>query len=311
MKNKSTFWIILGCLFIAGVALSGIGIYMGGRLFSFHFHNIKDKGYQNSPLTLTEEEADSIDSLDFDFNASEVTILKGDEYTISGNGYYKSDVDDGVWNIKSTMSSWNISFLSHHINFPNFWSDFTNNHKITVTLPEETFEEIKFRTSAASVKVESLNCKNADIKTEAGSMHCDVLETDNLTLKTGAGDTVIHSIQVSEQADVKLSAGNIVLGKEGFTTTNSINNLSLKTGIGNCNLNSKLTGSNKLKCSTGNLSVNLAGSRSNYNISSSSNIGDVDIDDSETHGADNSDSELYGSIEIKSNLSDIDIDFIS
>ena len=79
--------------------------------------------------------------------------------------------------------------------------------------------------------------------------------------------------------------------------------------MGNTEITGKLTGSSTLKCATGNLDLTLAGTKSNYDFSTSTTMGDITF--KKDSQSDNSSSENYGDVTLKCSMGAITVDFIN
>ena len=318
MKKRDKFLLALSCIFLIGILCLIAGISMGGTLFAFRLNqNINPKYTQNGTFTLSEKDSGLITGIDFDFHCQDITIQRGDTCSIqpdddtdSLESKYYSYVKDNVWHIETPNSSnATITFLDHTVRIPFLSKNWDSDVSYTITLPlEKHFDRANISIAAGDCEIDdALTADNTTLKVGAGSLDMTGLTAKQLSIKIGAGDGTIDKIHVSDHCTTKVGVGDLELGDtDNSPSENKINNLNSKTAVGNTDIAAKLTGTNQLECATGDLSLLLPGSKSNYNFTSHSSMGDICFGDSTK---DDSSTDVYGDISLKCSLGDIDVDF--
>ena len=185
----------------------------------------------------------------------------------------------------------------------------TNDSPYTITIPSDvTFDKANISLAAGACHINTpLIAGQSTIKIGAGDLKAKELQAKTLTIKIGAGEGIIDKLQVTEHCTAKVGVGNLELGKSD--NVSDIHNLVSKTAMGNTEITGKLTGSSTLKCATGNLDLTLAGTKSNYDFSTSTTMGDITF--KKDSQSDNSSSENYGDVTLKCSMGAITVDFIN
>lgn len=313
MKRKNIFLSVLLSIFLLGIILTVTGIACGGRLYSFQAEKmINEKDYQNETTQLTEEEAAAIRGIDFKAQTGQLQIVSGDNFSISGDGYYKSYFDDGIWHIETAKYSTSLSILSHTIELPNFWKLGNGNHKNIISIPANVvFESANIQAAAGELNADLISSDYMSIKVGAGEIKIKELKAEDLTVKIGAGESVISKLNVSESCNAKIGTGELTLGDKKFPSgTNTIANLNGKCALGEMNISGKLTGDAELKVSTGQMDLLLDGQKSNYNISTESDLANINFKQQKDNLNEN-DSDVQNDDENDTNSNDGTSDAIS
>lgn len=272
---------ILIPIFLVGIACILAGIALGGTLYSYELHTGEDGAeYKTETTTLSPSEAEQIHSIDWNIRTSEIEIVNGDHYSISGSGRYHSYIKDGVWHIKTDKKTASITFLSHRFEIPYFWNhSFTS--KNTITIPADcSYETADINIAAGSLTGEELHADNIILKTGAGSCTLEQITAKKLSVKVGAGSSTLRKISVSDSCTAEVGAGELVLGSKKIPAgVNTISNLHGKCAAGNMTVTGKITGDSQLECSLGEIDMLLDGYRHNYRIDSHDSLGEIDINE--------------------------------
>ena len=316
MKKRDIFLIVLSGIFLIGILCIIAGISMGGTLFSFHINpKTSSETYTESgSMTLSDNEASQITGFNFDIQAQEVVIQSGESYSIetkndNENNHYHSYIKDGIWHVETPDNEQaNVTILDHTFQIP-FGHRITNDSPYTITIPSDvTFDKANISLAAGACHINTpLIAGQSTIKIGAGDLKAKELQAKTLTIKIGAGEGIIDKLQVTEHCTAKVGVGNLELGKSD--NVSDIHNLVSKTAMGNTEITGKLTGSSTLKCATGNLDLTLAGTKSNYDFSTSTTMGDITF--KKDSQSDNSSSENYGDVTLKCSMGAITVDFIN
>lgn len=311
MKIKPFFLAILLPIFLIGVLLTVIGIAMGGTLFSYTVDTDPGKGYQSGIVSLTSEETANLKNIDWNFSTSSVEVITGDHFEISGDGIYQAYIKDDTWYIKTKKRTARLTFLTHNIEIPHLWNwgwnDSSNN---TIMIPRDTsFQSANIRIAAGGLAGDVLKADNLDMTVGAGECDWQQITAKTLTVDVGAGSSVIDQLTVTDNCQAKCGAGELVLGKDDYTKTNIIHNLQGDCTAGELDVSGRLTADSSLKCSMGEIDLNLDGSRENYTISQSANMGEIDINGNDTSNLSGTDTELFGNLSLKCSMGEISVDF--
>ena len=107
-------------------------------------------------------------------------------------------------------------------------------------------------------------------------------EGDSLTLKSGSGDMTL--------SDCSFSSGSAVTGSGDIDADGlKSGGFDVKTGSGECTISGELKGTTSVRSSSGDASITTSLARSCYDLTTDLNSGDMDIDNSEGHDADDHD----------------------
>lgn len=335
MKKKNIFLIVLSCIFLIGIVCTIAGIQMGGKLFSFRLNkNTDSEKYRSSgSTTLSKSDTAGLKGLDFDFNAQNVIITFSDkpDYRIEGDTNsetkYNSYIKNGVWHIDTPKSQKaTITILDHTVQIP--WhsdldindlfnggdddEDSSSEKTCRISIPASTtLDSTRISIAAGECHIRgNMKTGNATLKVGAGSLDVEQLMAQTLKIKVGAGECIVQKVDITKQCTAKVGVGNLELGNSDSPAADScIHNLSSKTAVGNTDIYSKLTGQSNLKCATGNLELNLAGTKANYSFDSNSSMGDIKFEKSKSASVKNNEQDIYGDISLHCSLGNINVDF--
>lgn len=245
MKNSVSKIVVIValCLVVAGVAVFGVGIALGGHLgFAV---NYKDRSTTTSESSFNESEAGvfSFKNLKVDVSAADVTVAYGDDYGIS-YGFYDDQVlkmeaqdDTFVVTSKNEDGFFGVDFL---------WEE---SQYVKITVPEGTkLDTIFIHTSAGDIELSEVTCKKLDAKSSAG----DVTLTDNRiesgTITSSAGDIKFTDLD-TDDLEIHASAGN---AEGSLTESLDAYNLDLKTSAGEILVDHKEKGNKYTTTADGN-----------------------------------------------------------
>lgn len=288
------------------------GFALGGSLYSYQIEaGDSNDEYRSDISTLSTEDIQSIENIDFDIETSEVNIISGESYSVSGTGRYNSYVKNGVWHVKTKHRTASITFLTRKIEIPVFWNYAgVKQSANTITIPENTnFENANIKIAAGTLSGNRISADDIKLKIGAGSIKFQEIMAKDLNVKVGGGEAIFNQVNVTESCNVKVGAGQINLGNEDTPyNNNAINDLLVKCAAGNITVAGKLTGDCNLKCSTGEIDAYLDGTRSNYSIDSQSSLSNIHIDSDDTFSNEKN-SEHFGDLRIKCSLGDVSVGF--
>lgn len=190
----------------------------------------------------TYEITSDIHSLAIQINAADFKIEHGDEFSVESNLKYLSVSEkDGVLTITDEAKS-NSNY---------------SNAVLTLYVPNGiVFDDV-------------------DITTGAAKLTAEALSTSSLKLKLGAGDVQFDSLNASLAADIEGGAGQIAIA------SGSLNDLTLKMGMGKLDLSVALFGNSDLKFGFGESNLTLIGSKDDYKIDVERGLGSLSVDGNE------------------------------
>lgn len=130
----------------------------------------------------------------------------------------------------------------------------STNMKVVLQIPEGiAFENIELSLGAGNFHINSLTAKNVQAQIGAGKFELSGLRAENLLLELGAGQALLEDAEVTEEANIKVGAGELVF-------SGSIpGNLNAECAMGNMEI--RIFGSKEadhnlaLSCVGGNLTV--------------------------------------------------------
>ena len=204
MKAFYRVCIVFACVFIIlGLVLSIVSLALGGRLL-----NLKSANFRTGSFS---EEYTDVTSLNFDFAASDVKIVTGDEnvFKIDGKNvpidYFYSEVEDGVWTIghKKFRNSLR-SIFSYGFNY-------NIDTTIEITLPKDhSLKQVTIEGGASSIEIECIKADSISFEIGAGEIKVDNMHTNKLKSETGVGDTKIKG-KVNGDIEIDCDVGNVDL----------------------------------------------------------------------------------------------------
>lgn len=211
-----------------------------------------------------EENYEEIKKLKVECNISKLTIKEGEEFK----------VDAGNVNDKFISKLTGDTLIIKDNKNTNIFKNNKINSEITIYVPEKfEFKDVEIQTGAGQVSISNLNSKT-------------------LKLELGAGNVAINDIKVEKETEIDGGVGKVQIQKAEF------NDLDLDIGVGNFEMSAKLVGNNKIDSGIGKLTLNLAGSKDEYEILTKTGIGKFTIDGEQVQ-----DNNIYGNGENYINIS--------
>lgn len=143
---------------------------------------------------------------------------------------------------------------------------------------------------------------------------------NKLSIDTGSGKFSIKDIEVS-YFDMDHGAGVLEMENVNFSKTNidggaglikiknsTLNNLELDSGAGKVEIEARITGNSEINCGVGEVAINLIGTSSDYQITTSKGIGSIKINNEEQKNE-----SVYGAgsnkLEIEGGIGNIKVNF--
>lgn len=199
------------------------------------------------PINTNEE----INSIDINVTADMFSVHTGDELLILTDELRANricyEVTDGCLKID----------YSKEFNLLDF-TDWTETVVVDITVPEKIYDNVNFSVSSGSISVENI-------------------KSNIFTLDFTAGDANFQNISAFNSAQLKMSAGECEFINSNFANTN------IKITAGSMIMACcTLSGDNNINMTAGNLSMQLYGRRSDYEVNVEKTAGEVNIYNSET-----------------------------
>lgn len=141
------------------------------------------------------------------------------------------------------------------------------------------------------------------LTTGAGDVEIDALAARRFTLKAGAGDVTIQSLTATESCALEGGVGDTdIYG-------GVLAGLEISTGVGDVTCTGQLLGDCSVSGGVGDTELTVLGRRSDYRLSYSSGVGDVEINGADARRDAVDDSGAPHSLHLSTGVGDIDVDF--
>ena len=247
MKIFSKFCLILsGILILLGFA--GIGVSFAMGLKPAQLLNLARSHDSKHPLAIMDNMWDELDDLEDDLDdlVDDLDNLEwpaGDSY--SGEEHYEyHDMD--IRRIDIALSFGNLEIRCHDKDFVILEADNVGNtfrcdlkggrlaltdkrklkdydtgHALNVYLylPAQTFEEITASIGSGNVTLqEQLRADTLDFSCGAGNFRAESLSCHDLDISSGVGNVDIDFLDLAEEAEINMGAGNATLNVSGSET---------------------------------------------------------------------------------------------
>lgn len=215
---------------------------------------------------------EEIKELCLEVSAAEVTIRQGQQLSVETNGkYIRCESRNGILTVRETEQ---FSLLRRDV------------ATVTITIPAGTvFQRVELETGAGQVLVEELRC-------------------DHLELDMGAGELVVDHLEATASAELQGGAGRLSI------RNGELRDLELDMGVGEVELCSRLLGEADIGMGTGSATLELIGTREDYQISIDTGIGSARLEQENMK-----DGVTYGSgknrIRVDGGIGDINIRFVN
>lgn len=248
---------------IQGIVVEGTGI--GGSEGTFHA--VDGGEYTGKFWSNVDGNLDTFESLDADISFGDISVLCGNDYSLSIGQEGDLGGYELKWEIKSgTLKIQDAKSGGFHMSF----SGMTGKHSLNViiTVPDGTVME------------------KIDVKTDLGDVFLsDVYAAEKLEAKTALGDVECYDVRAPKKLTLKSDLGDVTLSMEELYSGVDID---LETNLGQVEANldcSEMDCEYELKCSLGTVTVNgrNQGSKAerkgsySYKLDAESDLGDVNV----------------------------------
>ena len=172
MRTFTKVWIGIALMaFGFGIAILGIAFVIGN-------------GRDNVEMRSFGGDFEGVKSIDLQVRYSQVTIKKGDTFSVKAaymtESGFDSYVEDGIWHIKEDLNTnWNIFGLDLSLGNIGSWNN-KYRPRIMITIPEGfQAERFDMDIDVGNVQIDTINAKEGDISLGAGRLSVDHINIEN------------------------------------------------------------------------------------------------------------------------------------
>ena len=315
-KNKTKIWFLVALgLIIAGIGFASVGTAMGGVWkMKFNWKDFKVTKASEDYIDETKK-VEAFTKLNIEASTVDIKVVEGSEYSVS---YHVPD--DEIPEIESKNGELRIKTKEASSFFLFNWG--SDDSFITVTIPSGNMNAVDIETSTGDVNVKDVaiygkihtstgdiflkGCKSDDdLKTETstGDLEIENCEFRALYTDTSTGDTKIKDSKFGYRYEAKTSTGDIKVNSseigsfkaDGSTSDITFDKVTVKDV--------------KINTSTGDIKMNLIGSKDDYSIKLETNTGDFKLNGDEFDGDRYESKGGNNEINIETSTGDITISF--
>lgn len=294
---KKVVSILCVIFFLVGLILVGVGRASGGRYYNYgnkignghYYTTVEDaEGWAEPEDWESYEETEfsesyatsEVTSLQIDMDYGKVDIIPSDELRVeainSKHVFFETELNDGVLKIKSE----NFKNIRKKIDWDSI-DDGWDNLKVRLYIPEGyEFESAKIAIGVGACYATSLYAQDIKLSLSAGKIELIDAHTTTFTSDVSAGQLEIEGFY-ADTATLKVAAG------EASVEDIQVNTCKGDVSAGRIYLNGEIHEGGEFNCSLGQIELNLAGSRSDYNIKSNTEMGRISIDGETNFGVGN------------------------
>ena len=254
MKKFLVFILIIAALLIIG----------GGLLFASAVKNNKNKVVTNTYIA-----DDSFTSIDIDISTSDLVFAKTIDSQVK---VVCVEREKEVHSVEVKDNTLYVKYVDNRKFYEKFFDLAFADRKVTVYLPEYTYDNLKINASTGNVDMpKDFTFNNLDIKVSTGNVTLRGTVNNNAKMEGSTSNIYVNEFK-AYNLQIKTTTGDIKL--ENVDVTNDIiTNLS----TGYTNTNNVKAASLDIKASTG--KVNLKDTIINNNINIETSTGDVTLED--------------------------------
>lgn len=312
-KGMKRFFMICAIVFAAGGVMAIAGLVSGGisgldKLSDRYDWFIAGKSTKTVHIDAEDVQQDAKGQL-FDrikiSGDADVSVSRGSDAektrAVFGEHYKAPEmyISKGVLYIDSDQSrSGGVVNISGNDTYPN----------VEVYIPEGwTVKDIEADSSCGDISISDVVITRADIQSDSGDIHLGTANFDKAGITTDSGDISLIGAEGGSLA-LKSGSGDMTLSdcsfRSGSAETDSgdidaeglkSGGLSVKTGSGECALSGELKGMTSLVSDSGDAYIATSLSRSDYDLTTDLNSGDMDIDSSSDHDTEDHDADDHDS----------------
>lgn len=247
-KIAKTALITGTALCVAGVVLSTVGYFTGGKDFSYtskHFYVSGGNSSEKDLDIMKKQQIDDFSDLNVDFQDFDLDIRTSEddhyymEYRlekIGGESPLTWGNKDGELTMKESNGSTGGYFINYDLGFLKGEMEETEKQDILNTVilyvPEKAeLSNAKLTFSNGDLTIEKLLCKNMTVKLDDGDLFAGELQADELQLKNSDGDVTLKKAALAD-GKITLGDGDLEIDKSSFDGDMKIKNSNGDVSIG-------------------------------------------------------------------------------
>lgn len=299
------FFGILGCIFVVGALLCGIGfVFNGNKPFSVSFYkdSYNNKQVSDGEVVTGTIDLEDFDNINFDVSSIDVIVVPGNESKLEYSVFkeYVPEVSYSGKTLNVKQPSVNVSF--------NFTFDIATKIYYKLTVPsDKKYDEILIDASSAEISIENIegdvckvvtssgdadikNCKFNEINREAssGGTLFDTISVKTLYSQASSGDIEVKNM-AADEVEASTTSGNIEIFDLTCLNLNteassgnievekiSVDKVETETTSGNNKFKFEKVNSVFAKASSGNVTLYLTGNEDEYDFDLSASSGNIE-----------------------------------
>lgn len=306
-------------LFFLGGILFTIGIVTGGRAsFNIDFNNNKVLTDKNIKMITKEESLSDFKNIKIDADAYNVTIKKGDSFSVNYGAYENAmpeiKVEGDTLNILSKHEKIQLNLLS--------FSDDIQVPYIIITVPETTdLSECTMKLNAGEINISNQNFEDIDLDTDAGNIILSDITTNGFKILASAGNVNISDSTISD-LDVQSNAGNIVFDEIESDqikldidygnleiSDSQVKKISVDADAGKIDINDIQSDDITIDADYGSTDLKMIGNEDDYDIEVEVDYGDFSLNGKDQNNKYKANNDKEKKIKINSDAGDVNIRF--
>jgi len=281
-------WKIIGLVAVVGVVFIGIGLALGANTGGLYWS--RDGGLSVGSRNLSHVHYTNLQ----EFNNISINVSSTDVRVVHANYFgFEANYRDNS-NFRYSFENGNLTitqdgFNSSQVNIMGFGN--SEREEIIISLPRNALlDDVELQVTSGRITIDQLDCVNLTATLSFGNATVNNLTAQSAVIHTTSGRVRLENTTVAGQLEMRASSGNIHITNtiaEDFeirTTSGRIdgtgivaNGLNAVVGSGNIALTGILNGNTTARTTSGSVRLNVAGSESNYNVSTSVTSGTVRI----------------------------------
>ena len=312
-RGIKTFWIVIACIFVLGVALTTAAFALGASGSAWYDRQGLHFG-QSERLEVSDTSTEPFQDIDIRLLDADVEIIVannyGYEFSYTGTFEPKIEVRNGKLSVIEQEDNWHINIFGW--NWQN-WVFYDRGAQLKVYVPRNaTLNNVNLDMASGNTVFDGsqMSVKALECRSLSGNVKFADLKLEQLTLDVASGNV--------ELKNVSALTGNInILSGWLHYSGAKLDSITLNMASGNLDLEGEVTKLLELRIISGDSKILLAGSKDDYSfelkkISGSVRVNgqriDWNFDGPGTHSIPSS-TGRGGHIEIDTTSGDVDINF--
>ena len=312
-RGMKIFWIALGCLLAAGIALTSIGFALGGSgNVWFNQTGIHFGSRDARTIELLEKDTEAFENIDIKLVSADVEIKSAETYgyelSFFGTNEPEVGISNGTLKIVEAPNNW-------HFNIFGWGNNFLQEAKLTVYVPEgAVLDDVKLYTASGNTTLnleesDEISLVRLDCKSASGDLALNGLNLKVLVVDVASGSVNLNRVTAAN-ASVDMASGDFRYDDA------SVDDLKINAISGNVTFSGKIAKSLQLSMVSGDARFDLDGAEGDYEFIVKKVSGNVTINgNSASEGfvpsiTDiNEESDTIGRIDINLTSGRVDINF--